>query len=382
MTDNAGPLLCRAGLITQAQLKTAYEAQGRAGGTLAEVLIGTELVDEERLCDFFRDRLMVPRVGLAELSRVSRRITAVLPSDMAGEFRVLPMDLERDGTLVLAMADPSDTHAIDEIRFFTSKPVVRVVAPASAIAWALHHFYGVTTPLAERIGAHSAKTSNLQAQVVSLTQDAFDEDTPLPTPIPFDETTGRVPLVKSSSLAAQGTIEKTTSPEAEAALLEATERLLHASDRDSVAQILVSYLRRLCRRAAFFVVRKGELQGFFGAGLGVKLLPLRDATLSLEGPSTFRDIVMTRLPYRGPVADAPSRDLLIDALGWAPTDMLAIPVSVRERVVGILYGDDRLHPLPDAHLAHVARCADGALERAVVSKKAPSTPATKDSRES
>src|SRR5262249_36424826 len=119
MTDNAGPLLCRAGLITQAQLKTAYETQGRAGGTLADILLGAQLVDEDRLCDFFRDRLMVPRVGLAELSRVSRRVTAVLPSDMAGEFRVVPMDLERDGTLVLAMADPSDTHALDEIRFFT-----------------------------------------------------------------------------------------------------------------------------------------------------------------------------------------------------------------------------------------------------------------------
>jgi hypothetical protein len=377
MTDNAGPLLCRAGLISQAQLKTAYETQGRGGGTLAEVLIGAELIDEERLCDFFRDRLMVPRVGVAELSRVNRRVTGVLPSDMAGEFRVVPMEIERDGTLVLAMADPSDTHAIDEIHFFTGKPVVRVVAPVTAIAWALHHFYGVTTPLTGR-GAQNRKP---QAQVVSLSDDGFEEDTPLPTPVPFDETTGRIPLLRPSSAAAQGTIERTSSPEAEAALLDATEKLLHANDRDTVAQILVGYLRRLCRRAAFFVVRRGELQGFFGGGLGIKLLPLRDATLSLEGPSTFRDIVATRLPYRGPVADAPSRDFLIDGLGWAPTDMLAVPVSVRERVVGILYGDDRLHSLPDAHLAHVARCADGALERAVVTKKAPSASVPKQSRE-
>jgi hypothetical protein len=369
MTDNAGPLLCRAGLLTQTQLKSAYETLSRSGGTLPEVLIATQILDEEQLCDFFRERLMVPRLGLAELSRVSRKITSLLPSDMAAEFRVIPMEIDGDGSVVLAMADPSDTHAIDEIRFFTGKPVVRAVAPAGAIAWALRHFYGVVTPLAELAGAASTPTPKPQAQLVPVSDYGRDDDTPLPMPIPFDETTGRVLLVKSS-LVSHGTIEATTSPEAETALLEATERLFQAHDRDSVAQILVSYLRRLCRRAAFFVVRRGEIQGFFGAGLGVKILPLRDASLSLERPSTFRDIVRTRLPYRGPITDVGSRDFLIEALGWAPIDMFAIPVSVRERVVGILYGDDRLHSLPDAHLTHIARCADGALERAVVTKKA------------
>ena len=369
MTDNAGPLLCRAGLLTQTQLKSAYETLSRSGGTLPEVLIATEVLDEEQLCDFFRERLMVPRLGLAELSRVSRKITAVLPSDMAAEFRVIPIDIDGDGSLVLAMADPSDTHAIDEIRFFTGKPVVRAVAPAGAIAWALRHFYGVVTPLAELASAILKPKTQAQLVTVRVSEDGYDDDTPLPMPMPFDETTGRVPLVKPS-LVSHGTIEVTTSPEAEAALLEATERLFQAHDRDAVAQILVGYLGRLCRRAAFFVVRRGEIQGFFGAGLGVKILPLRDASLSLERPSTFRDIVRTRLPYRGPITDIGSRDFLIEALGWAPIDMFAIPVSVRERVVGILYGDDRLHSLPDAHLTHIARCADGALERAVVTKKA------------
>src|SRR5262245_28341624 len=171
MTDNAGPLLCRAGLLTQAQLKSAYETLSREGKTLPEVLIAAELLDEERLCDFFRERLMVPRVGLAELSRANRKVTALLPSDMAAEFRVVPMDLDGEGNVVLAMADPSDTHAIDEIRFFTGKPVVRAVAPAGAIAWALRHFYGVVTPLAEPAGTPSIPKRKSQ---LVLSEDGFE----------------------------------------------------------------------------------------------------------------------------------------------------------------------------------------------------------------
>src|SRR5262249_62251582 len=122
MTDNAGPLLCRAGLITQAQLKTAYETQGRAGGTLAEILIGAQLVDEDRLCDFFRDRLMVPRVGLAELSRVSRRVTAVLPSDMAGGVPLAPHDPRRGGPLAPAQGGPPGTPPARQHPIFTRQP--------------------------------------------------------------------------------------------------------------------------------------------------------------------------------------------------------------------------------------------------------------------
>jgi hypothetical protein len=159
-------------------------------------------------------------------------------------------------------------------------------------------------------------------------------------------------------------------PEADAALADAVQALTTAADRDAVATVLVAYLRRLCRRAAFFVVRKGELAGWLGNGIGIHLDTLREAVLSLEKTSTFRDVVRSRLPFRGPVADVPSRDFLIDGLGWAPVDMLAIPITVRERVVGVLYGDERIHPLPDDHLAHVTRSAEVALERVLMARKA------------
>lgn len=146
--------------------------------------------------------------------------------------------------------------------------------------------------------------------------------------------------------------------------------LAAASDRDAVCAAAVSFLHALCRRAAFFSVRHGEIVGHAGQGTGIRPVNLRSARLSLDRNSTFRDLVRTRLPYRGPVTDIPSRDFLIDALGWAPAEMLAVPLSVRDRVVGVLYADERVHPLPDDHLTALSRAAELALERVLLAKKA------------
>jgi hypothetical protein len=399
VADNAGPLLIRAGLITNAQLKDALAQQKKTGAKLAEYLVAARVLDEDRLCNFYRERLLVPRVGRAELEKVLPKVLSLITADMASEFRVVPIEVDRDKNLALAMIDPSDTHAVDEIGFFTQLSVFRVVAPPTAIAWALQRYYNIASPLAGDDNAITISRPKAKRAAViveeppkrraEIVESIYDEDTPLPAPVPFDQT-GRVSLVVEAQRPPEAiapTVElpplpqpptepeplpemaSIPAPEADAALGPALAALESAGDRDAVASALVGYLGTLCRRAAFFVVKKGELAGWHGSGLGVYADSLRSAVLSLDVPSTFRDVVQTRLPFRGPVSDAPSRDFLIDGLSWAPTEMLAIPIVVRDRVVGILYGDDRLHTLPDEHLAQLARAAQVALERALVARK-------------
>jgi hypothetical protein len=289
------------------------------------------------------------------------------------------------------MTDPSDTHAVDELQFMTGMTVFRVAAPASAIAWAIHDLYGVSTPLAEpplepavptpvaTEGDTAVTTPNRALPKAEIVADVYGEETPIPHPVPFDQTTGRIILIDPRSLAESlATLEKRPEPVpagtyavAESALHDAVLALEAAVDRDAVAGALVTYARRLSRRAAIFVVRRGELAGYSGAGVGIHTDSLRETILALDRPSTFRDIVQTRLPFRGPVTDARSRDFLIDALGWAPTEMLALPLSVRDRVVSVLYGDEHVQPLPDEHLATIARAAELALERVLLLRKRP-----------
>ena len=56
-----------------------------------------------------------------------------------------------DNNLTVAMSDPSDRHAVDEIAFFTGTYVVRAVATQMQIAWCLAHYYGHVTTLGQRL---------------------------------------------------------------------------------------------------------------------------------------------------------------------------------------------------------------------------------------
>src|SRR5438874_2244695 len=85
------------------------------------------------------------------LARLPAKVVSVIPSDMAIELRAIPVSLDNDNNLTVAMSDPSDRHAVDEIAFFTGTYVVRAVATQMQIAWCLAHYYGHVTHLGQRL---------------------------------------------------------------------------------------------------------------------------------------------------------------------------------------------------------------------------------------
>lgn len=151
MADDAGALLVRSGLIRSDDLAAARIACADVGGTIGEHLVAAGLVADELLTEFYRSRLLVPQVNPNNLARLATALVAVIPADMAVELRVVPVAVDREGNLTVAMSDPSDRHAVDEISFFTGKYVVRAVATQMQIAWCLAHYYGHVTELGRRL---------------------------------------------------------------------------------------------------------------------------------------------------------------------------------------------------------------------------------------
>ena len=148
---DTGTLLLSAGVVTRDDLSAAREQAQQHGGTIAEYLVLAGAVNDEELTLFYQQQLMIPKVRKAELAKIAARVVKIVPADMATEFRVMPISIDQEQNLTLAMSDPGHRGALDEIGFFTGNYIVRAVATQAQLAWCLGHYYGHITLLGETL---------------------------------------------------------------------------------------------------------------------------------------------------------------------------------------------------------------------------------------
>jgi type IV pilus assembly protein PilB len=120
-----GELLVKENLITPQQLRQALEEQKRTGSRLGTVLTRMGYLKEEDLLDFLSKQYGVPPVNLSEFD-IDFNLVRKVPKEVLLRHMVVPIQLSGT-TLLLAMADPSNIFAVDEIRFLTGYNNVSVV---------------------------------------------------------------------------------------------------------------------------------------------------------------------------------------------------------------------------------------------------------------
>jgi len=136
--ERLGDLLLKSGVISADQLQSALDVQNRTGGKLGEVLVQQLLVTEEQLARALAEQKGLEFVNLTSII-LDRAVVTRLPERIARKKRVIPIDL-RDGSIVVAMADPLDVEAIDDVQLRTGMPVIPVVAPATQIDYAIDKY--------------------------------------------------------------------------------------------------------------------------------------------------------------------------------------------------------------------------------------------------
>ena len=143
MDHDTKALLVRRSLLSTEQIVDATRVAHDGDSTWLEELLLTGALDEQRLYACISDETHLPLCPLEQLAGLRREALESLPTEVATEHRVLPLAVERNGSLRVAMVDPLDSAALQEVHFFSGRPLVPAIALASSIAWALHHYFGV-----------------------------------------------------------------------------------------------------------------------------------------------------------------------------------------------------------------------------------------------
>jgi type IV pilus assembly protein PilB len=138
-------LLTKASLISQDQLKEALRTQKETGGKLGETLIKLGFVSEEDITECLSQQFGVPSINLQHFE-IDSGVIKLIPGDVARKYNILPVN-KTGATITIAMADPTNVFAMDDIKFMTGYNVEPVVASELGIKAAIDSYYGTTSSL-------------------------------------------------------------------------------------------------------------------------------------------------------------------------------------------------------------------------------------------
>jgi type IV pilus assembly protein PilB len=137
--NRLGELLVREKLISLAQLRSAQEEQQRTGQNLGYTLAKLGYISDEEITNFLSAQYRVPTINLEEYE-VDADILKLVAKEQCEKHKVLPVS-RAGNSLVVAMADPTNLNAIDDLKFLTGFNIEPVIASETAILAAIDRYY-------------------------------------------------------------------------------------------------------------------------------------------------------------------------------------------------------------------------------------------------
>ncbi|MCU1426431.1 MAG: type secretory pathway, ATPase PulE/Tfp pilus assembly pathway, ATPase PilB [Actinomycetia bacterium] len=307
-----GALLIAEGLLTEAQLDAALAEQARGGKPLGRLLIESGTISEADLV-----RTLAQQVGLDFIDLndhlLDASIAALVSESLARRYQAIPIAWE-DGRLVVAMADPSNVFAIDDIRAIAGVEIKTVVATATQISESLERLYRMD--------------SDVDA-VVAAAADEHDDDADIGA---INQVVEDAPIVKFVNLLINQAVNDRASDihveptETDLRIRFRIDGVLHEVMR-SPRSIQAGVISRLKVMAEINIAeRRIPQDGRIGMKIGGRAIDLRVATL----PIVYGEKVVMR------ILDKSQALMRLEDLGFLPETLDRFQTSYRKPYGAIL----------------------------------------------
>jgi len=168
-----GQILLEQGLISEEHLQRALDEHRNTPKSLGRVLIDLGYIRERDLVRALAEQVGLEFVDLTEY-RIDAAATALLPEALCRRYRALPIG-EEDGKLLVAMSDPANVYALDDIRSITGRDVRPVVATSNDVEQAIQKFSGMS----EQVEALASEAADALDSEAGVTVEAAVEDAPI-----------------------------------------------------------------------------------------------------------------------------------------------------------------------------------------------------------
>ena len=335
MTLKLGELLLNEKMVTPDQLEEALKNQVIYGIKLGSSLVEMGYVDEEVLARLLSKKLGVPCIGRKDLAAISKDLLRDFPRHLVEAYHVVPLKLEGN-RLSLAMSDPTDFAALEEIGFATGHVIQPYIAADVHISRALAKYYHISSGEVryQQIADKSRKNDNAAAaKSATITIPTFTETGEL-----LNVT---IPAVFEGFASLHGDEPDDMYMLSEDVLKYTVDRVsmdfAAARTRDDVANIFIKYLGQEFTSAALFIVRANAAAGWRGVSGGEKISDFGDLNLLLSKASVLRDVVESRNFSMGTLVNTPENRQILKMLHIpSETSLLVLPVVMLNKVVAVV----------------------------------------------
>ncbi|WP_373044932.1 type IV-A pilus assembly ATPase PilB [Vulgatibacter sp.] len=149
MSGRLGELLVRENLISLQQLQKAQDEARKSGQRIGSALIKSGVIEETKLTEFLSRQYGVPAINLKDFE-IEDEVLRLVPREVCEKYQLIPVN-RAGASLIVAMADPSNIFAVDDLKFLTSYNIEAVVASEVAIREAIEKCYGQPMPSYEDV---------------------------------------------------------------------------------------------------------------------------------------------------------------------------------------------------------------------------------------
>jgi type IV pilus assembly protein PilB len=148
LKDRIKEILIRDNLIEPAALEQALDEQRRTGKELSSILTQRKLIHEDVLTQVLSEGLELPPINISRL-KIDPGVIHLIPSEMAQKYRVMPISLLGEN-LTLAMADPLNIFAIDNVKALTGLTITPIIGRVKDVEASIQKYYGNASPTSGR----------------------------------------------------------------------------------------------------------------------------------------------------------------------------------------------------------------------------------------
>lgn len=145
MHGKLGELLVKKNIITSETLDKALDTQKKDGGLLGSILVSQGVLSENLLMQFLSEQYNVPTIKLSAF-QIDPAAIKFISADIAIQYKVLPLSI-KNSSLIVAMVDPSNIFALDDLKFLTGYRIEPVVVSEKSIMNAIDENYKTATGL-------------------------------------------------------------------------------------------------------------------------------------------------------------------------------------------------------------------------------------------